>query len=440
MTVLIEKLSALVWGVPTLMLFVGSGIFFSVCLRWVQVRGFRCAFGAICADLKQQDSGEKGGLSATSALMAALGAVMGPGNIIGVSSAILLGGAGAVFWMWISAFLGMAARYAESVLAVLHRQKGEQGHYGGPMYVMRDHGFRKTALVFSAAGVLISFTMADALPAGALGSALLESYRIPPLVTGAFLCVFCLFAVLGGSKRIAKISGFLVPVMSIFFIGASVWIMLCYPNRLPGAFRAIFQEAFSLRSGFGGLVGGAIRYGMARGIYSNEAGMGTEPLLAAATSEPSPHRQGLISMTGPFLDTIVFCTFTALIILMAGYQPGDSPAMLVTQSFAYFLPGCGAFIVNATMTMLVLATLSSWAFYGEQCLSYLSGSPRLRQLYRWVYALLPLLCAGAKLRIVFAITDIATAFMAIPNLFTCILLISEVKRENRKSFFVLNSR
>ena len=152
MTVLIEKLSALVWGVPTLMLFVGSGIFFSVCLRWVQVRGFRCAFGAIYADLKQQDSGEKGGLSATSALMAALGAVMGPGNIIGVSSAILLGGAGAVFWMWISAFLGMAARYAESVLAVLHRQKGEQGHYGGPMYVMRDHGFRKTALVFSAAG------------------------------------------------------------------------------------------------------------------------------------------------------------------------------------------------------------------------------------------------------------------------------------------------
>ena len=440
-TAVLEKINSIVWGLPTLFLFVGSGLFFTIRLRWIQFARLPAAFGAIRADLKKGEQQEhKNGLSTTGALAAALGAVMGPGNIIGVSSAILIGGAGAIFWMWVSALLGMAARYVESVLSVLHRRSGKDGHYGGPMYVMRDHGYVRTAAVFAAAGVLISLTMANALPAGALGSALQESYAIPPLLTGAVLCVFALATVFGGGRRIAKVSGFLVPVVSIFFIGASVFIMACYPQRLLDAVAQIFKGAFSLEAGLGGLIGGAIRYGMARGIYSNEAGMGTEPILAAATSEPNAHRQGLISMTGPFLDTVVFCSFTALVVLMAGYQPSDSAASLVADAFAHFLPGCGTFIVNATMTMLVLATLASWAFYGESCLAYFSNSPALRRLYRVFYAFLPLFCAGANLRVIFVITDLSTALMAIPNIIVCILLISEVKRENEKSFLVLNSR
>ena len=441
-TAVLEKINSVVWGLPTLFLFVGSGIFFSVRLRWVQFAKLPAAFGAIKADLKRGNSsdGQKG-LSTTAALAAALGAVMGPGNIIGVSSAILIGGAGAVFWMWVSALLGMAARYAESVLSVLHRRTGKDGQpYGGPMYVMRDRGYVKTAAVFAAAGVLISFTMANALPSGALGSALQESYGIPPLLTGGVLCAFALVTVFGGGKRIAKVSGFLVPVMCIFFIGASIFIMACYPQQLWGAVTQIFKGAFSLKAGLGGLIGGAVRYGMARGIYSNEAGMGTEPILAAATAEPNAHRQGLISMTGPFLDTVVFCSFTAIVVLMAGYGPADSAASLVSDAFAHFLPGCGAFIVNATMTMLVLATLASWAFYGEKCLAYFTDSVVLRRMYRIAYAALPMLCAGANLGIIFVITDISTAFMAIPNIVVCILLISEVKKENEKSFLVLNSR
>lgn len=440
MTAFLEQISAVVWGIPTLCLFVGSGLFFSIQLRWIQFTGLFKAFSAIRVDLRKQNSDNRDGLSTTGALLAALGAVMGPGNIIGVSSAILFGGAGAVFWMWISALLGMAARYTESVLSVLHRRSGTHGNYGGPMYVMQDIGYRKTACLFAASGILISLTMADALPAGALGNTLQESYGISPLLTGFLLSLFAGFTVLGGSKRIAKISGFLVPVMSIFFIGASIWIMICYHSRLPIALASIFKGAFSLRAGFGGLAGGAIRYGMARGIYSNEAGMGTEPLLASATNEPCAHRQGLVSMTGPFFDTVVFCSFTAIIVLMAGVQPEHSATMLVTDAFSYFLPGCGAFIVNATMILLVLATLASWSFYGEQCLAYFSSAPALKRIYQFVYAVLPLFCAGAKLRAVLAITDITTALMAIPNLLVCILLISVVKREKQKSILVLNSR
>lgn len=440
MTAFLEQISAVVWGIPTLCLFVGSGLFFSIQLRWIQFTGLFQAFAAIRSDLRHPKSDDKNGFSATGALLAALGAVMGPGNIIGVSSAILLGGAGAVFWMWVSALLGMAARYAESVLSVLHRRSASQGHYGGPMYVMRDIGYRKTACMFAASGILISLTMADALPSGALGSTLRESYGIPPIVTGLFLSLFAGFTLLGGGKRIARISGFLVPVMSIFFIGSSIWIMICYHHRLPMAIASILKDAFSLRAGLGGLVGGAIRYGMARGIYSNEAGMGTEPILASATNEPSAHRQGLISMTGPFLDTVVFCTFTSLVVLMAGELPNRSATTLVTDAFAYFLPGCGAFIVNATMVLLVLATLASWSFYGEQCLAYFSSSQTLKRMYRLIYAILPVFCAGARLRAVFAVTDIATALMAIPNLLVCILLISVVKHEKQKSILVLNSR
>ena len=437
--VVLEQINTVVWGIPTLLFFVGSGFWFSCKFRWVQIRCLPCAFRAIVSDLKHSNDGEQN-FSTRAALLASLGAVMGPGNLIGVASAILVGGAGAVFWMWISAVLGMAARYAESTLAVLHRKTCGNRHVGGPMYVMRDHGLRRTAAVFAAAGVLVSLTMANALPSGALGNALRENYGIAPHLTGLCLCAFTCVTIFGGGKRIAKVSGVLVPAVCLFFIGVSLWIICTHPSALLDAIVSIFRGAFSRKAGLGGLLGTAVRYGLARGIYSNEAGMGTEPILAAATGEPSAHRQGLISMTGPFLDTIVFCSFTAMIVLMAGETHDVGAAALVSQAFAKFLPGCGTFIVDATMALLVLATLASWAFYGEQCLAYFSPKRYPKIIYRGVYALLPLFCAGADLAIVFVLTDLLNAAMAIPNLLVCIRYSREIHQGEKTGSISLSQR
>ncbi len=326
----------------------------------------------------------------------------------------------------------------ESVLAVLHRRKGEQGNYGGPMYVMADRGWKKTAVLFSLCGVGMSLLMANALPSGALATALRKDFAVPVWVTGLVLAALALVTVFGGKTRIEKVSGVVVPVMSLFFLAASLWIIFAQPQTAWFAVGKIFREAFSLKAGVGGLLGGAMRFGLSRGIYSNEAGMGTEPILAAATAEKNAHRQGLISMTGPFLDTVIFCTFTALVVVMADLSSGDA-ANLVGDAFAVFLPGAGQFIVDSTLALLVFATIASWAFYGEQCLSYLTGNRFAIPLYRLCYGLVPLCFAGANLSSLFALNDILSALMAIPNLILCILSVSEVKRCQKQAFLVNSS-
>lgn len=430
MVAVLEWLNGVVWGIPTLFLFLGSGLWFSIQTCWIQFRRFGRSFRAIRDDLKSPQNGKSTSVSTSAALLTSLAAVMGPGNLVGVSSAILSGGPGAVFWMWISAFLGMATRYAESTLSVLHRRTGENGNYGGPMYVMRDSGNRRCAVVFAIAGVAISLTMANALPSGAIGSALYDAYGIPTILTGAILSLFVLSAVTGGVKRICKVTGVLVPAVCILFLGASLWITFTHPTLFMAAVKRIFSEAFSLRAGVGGLLGGAIRYGMARGIYSNEAGMGTDPILAASTDERSAHRQGLISMAGPFLDTVVFCSMTAFVVVMADISGAD-PSDAVTLAFTRFLPYSGRLIVILTMALLVMATLAGWICYGEACLQYLTNRRWIRSAYHAVYTLLPVFCAGAELGILFTLTDLCTALMAIPNVILCIKLLPEVKIELR---------
>lgn len=424
---ILETLNRIAWGIPTLCLFLGSGLWFSWKTRWVQIRCLPKAFVAIRSDLMPpKDGADKRNLSTTGALLASLGAVMGPGNLIGVSSAILIGGAGAIFWMWLSAVLGMATRYIESALAVRYRQCADGVNYGGPMYVMRAHGWKRMAAIFSVAGIFLSLTMANALPAGALGRALEVSFSVPTMVTGIFLTVFTAMVIYGGGRRIAKVSAVLIPVVCFFFIGVSLWILAANPTKLWDSLTEIVCGAFSTKAGIGGLVGTTIRFGFARGIYSNEAGMGTEPILAASTAEPNFIRQGFISMTGPFLDTVVFCSFTAFVVVMAGMIPNTDAATLTAAAFASFLPGCGEFVVQVTMTLLVMATLSSWAFYGEQCITYFSKRPLGKQIYRGVYILLPLFCVTMDLQIIFLLSDLVMALMAIPNLLVCLRLGREV--------------
>lgn len=435
----VDFAAKLIWGLPTLFLFIGSGVFFSFSLGWLQIGSLPAAFRAIIKDLKTHAPDKGGGLSSVGALAASLGAVMGPGNLIGVSSAVIMGGAGAVFWMWVSAFLGMGVKYAESSVAVLYRKYRGGKNYGGPMYAMAERGYRKTAALFAGSVIFMSVAMANALPAGALGSALEASYGLPPVVTGAVLTVIALYAAFGGAERITKLSGVLVPSMCLFYSVAACAIIALEPGRALSAVESIFESAFSLKAGLGGLVGGAVRYGVARGIYSNEAGMGTEPILAAATSEKDPHRQGLISMTGPFLDTVVFCTFTAIVVLMYGGSAAGDASTMTAEAFTAFLPGAGAYIANATMAMLVMATMVTWSYYGEQAVAFFTESRGLRTVYRILYAAVPICSAGTKLDILFGLTDISTALIAVPNVILCIMLLSEIKKAREASLLSLTS-
>jgi len=294
------------------------------------------------------------------------------------------------------------------------------------MYVMHDMGYKKTAAFFAFLCILISLTMANALPSAGLASALQESRSIPTWVCGLILSLLAALTVLGGIKRISDVAGYTVPVMSIIFIGASLLIIVLHPAAALSALAKIFSSAFSLKAGIGGLVGTAVRFGMARGIYSNEAGMGTEPILAAATNEPDPHRQALISMTGVFLDTVVFCTFTALVVVMAGITGADSASM-TSVSFNYYLSAAGRFIVDVTLTLLVFATVTSWSYYGESALAYFPNGKKLVPYYRIIYCMVPFLAAGRELSSLLEISDIATAFMAVPNLLVCIKAIKTEK-------------
>ena len=351
---------------------------------------------------------------------------MGPGNIVGVASAILLGGCGSVFWMWVSAWLGMALRYAESYLAVKYRVTSDGENAGGAMYIFRAKKMPALAVIFSVAGIIVSLTMADAVPSASLGRALESAWGLSPLVTGVILSVFTGIVVFGGAKRIIKCAEILVPIVCAFYGIVSLAVFASQPLTALGAFGSIFREAFSLRAGIGGLVGTAVRHGLAKGVFSHEAGMGTDPILAASTSEVSAETQGLVSMLGPFLDTVVFCTLTAVVTVMGGALESDA-ATAVRNAFGVFLPLFGGWALDTVLLLLVLATLVSWSFYGEACVKYLSKGRVWKLLYRSVYCAVPLLFSGADLSLLLILGDISTALMAVPNVLLCILFICEVK-------------
>ncbi len=429
----LENLTGAFWGIPALVLFVGGGVYASIRLRFVQFRclpqAFRLAAGG---------RNGKEGTNSFSALLASLGAVMGPGNIVGVASAILLGGPGAIFWMWVSAWIGMGLRYAESALAVKYRETDSRGRRGGAMYIFRAKNMGALAVLFSAAGIIVSLTMADAVPAAAVGAALKVSCNVPPVAVGIFLGGFTAIVVFGGAKRIIKASEIVVPLVCAFYFLLSLCVFVANPLRLLGALADIFKGAFSLGAGLGGLIGTAVRQGLAKGVFSHEAGMGTDPILAASTNEDDESAQGLVSMLGPFLDTVVFCSLTALVTLMSGEIISD-PAAAVRGAFCGFFPKIGGWALDVTLVLLVLATLSSWAFYGEACVEYLSQKPVFKTLFRLCYCLVPVFAAGADLELLLLVGDLATAFMAVPNLVLCILFISEVKCPWKNRFISTSS-
>jgi alanine or glycine:cation symporter, AGCS family len=436
-------LNGIVWGPPMLILIVGTGVYLTVRTNFLQVGKFGYAMKETLFKLFSKDEiSTEGDITPFQALSTALAATIGTGNIAGVATAIAIGGPGAVFWMWISAFFGMATKFAEVVLAIRYREKNETGNWvGGPMYYITNglgKNWKWLAVVFSAFGALAAFGIGNMVQANSVAAALEASFNVPPLVSGIVLAVAAGAVILGGLQRIAKVTEKIVPFMAVFYmIGATIILVLHLP-QIPGAFALIFQHAFTPKAGVGGFAGAtvmmAMRFGVARGVFSNEAGLGSAPIAHAAARTDHPVRQGLWGVFEVFADTIVICSMTALVIIATGvWDSGVTGAALTTAAFNDGLPGPGGIIVAVGILFFAFSTLLSWAYYGEKCAEFILGSG-FNKIYRIIW--LPLIVLGAigSLTLIWDIADTLNGLMAIPNL-VALLGLSGVIVKLTKEFF-----
>jgi len=425
-------LSDLVWGPPLLLLLVGTHLYLTVRTRGVQrfvVRGIRWS-------IQRGEAGE-GDVSQFGALATALAATIGTGNIVGVSTAVAAGGPGAVLWMWLTGVLGIATKYAEALLAVRYRVRTPQGVMsGGPMYVLeRALGMRRTALAFAAFTAVAAFGIGNMVQANSIAALARESFAVPPWVTGMVLTGATAAVVLGGITAIANVCTVLVPFMAIWYLGGCLLLLIHHAAELPAAVRVILESAFTGQAAVGGFAGAgvreAMRYGVARGLFSNESGLGSAPIVAAAARTPDPVRQALIASTGTFWDTVVVCLMTGLVVVASGHwREGLAGAQLTRAAFGD-LPVVGPAALTVGLLTFVFSTILGWSYYGEKAVEYLAG-PRAVRPYRfaWVAAVF----AGSVLSLpaVWAFADAANGLMAIPNLIALLLLGHVVADETRR--------
>ena len=420
-TEFLNWLSGVVWGPPTLILIVGTGLFLTLRIGFYQFSSLPYALKL--AFSKNQDSTSKGDISHFQSLMTALAATIGTGNIAGVATAVVLGGPGAVFWMWITALVGMATKYAEAILAVKYRVEKNGLMAGGPMYyIERGLGWKWLAVLFALFGSIAAFGIGSSVQSNSVAAAVQESMGVNPWITGVILTVFTALVILGGIKSIGRVTSYFVPIMAVFYVVGGLVIIVINLDLLPHALGLIFTDAFTGQAVAGGAIGAVIRWGVARGVFSNEAGMGSAPIAAAAAKTDHPGRQALISMTGTFLDTIIVCSITGITLVMGGMYIGNGDltgAALTTKTFDSMLPG-GGWIVTIGIILFAYSTVLGWAYYGEKCFEYLFGNKSI-SVYRVIYTLTVLLGAGMNLGLVWTIADIFNALMAIPNLIGLII-------------------
>ena len=447
------KVLGAVWGWRMTALLVGTGLYLTVRLLFVQVR--HLGHAVACVAGKYDQPGEDGDVSHFKALATALSATIGTGNIAGVATAIAAGGPGAVFWMWVTALVGMATKFASCTLAVKYRKIHEDGSAsGGPMYYL-SLGLKQKRLgavlggLFAFFGVVASFGIGNMVQAnsvvdglgymlpGNLGSAgftAWEGFDISwmALATGLLLSLFAGIVILGGIKRIANVAGVIVPFMCTFYIIGAVAILVLNIGAIPEAFGLIFKYAFSEYAVGGGVLGTAVRYGVARGVFSNESGLGSAPIAHAAAKTNEPVREGSVAMLGPFIDTIIVCTMTALVILVTGANTGEyDGGALTAHAFQKGLFGWGHYLVGFGLIFFAYSTMIAWSYYGDRCAEYLFGE-RAIPVYRWLFVVFITFGAVGGLKVVWGIADIFNALMAIPNLIGLILLSSVVARETKK--------
>ena len=432
---LISTLSGWVWGPPMLALLVGTGLYLTVILRGMQFRALPHALRLIW----HKEHGTEGDISHFAALTTALAATVGIGNIVGVATAISLGGPGAVFWMWMTGLVGMATKYSEAVLAVKYREKGEHGMRGGPMYYLaKGAGLPKLGWFFALFTALATFGIGNMTQANAVATIFQSTFNIEPWITGTVLMLLTGLVILGGIKSIGRFTSLLVPFMIIVYMSVSFLVLAFNAGEIPYALYLIFYHAFNPAAATGGFAGSVVassmRYGIARGVFSNESGLGSAPIAAAAARTRDPVKQALVSMTQTFIDTLVVCTMTALVILTApAWLQGVSPGELTSASFNDTLGHGGVVIIAVATAFFAYSTLIGWNYYGEKAIEYLAG-PRAIHPYRVVFVCVVIVGAMMKLEFVWNFSDLMNGLMAIPNIIGLLVLSQVVKTETARYF------
>lgn len=449
LTNIFTAINGVVWGPLMLVLLLGVGLYLQIGLKLMPFRKFGTGLKLMWQgrDASQTPEGEPkteqdGEISPFNALMTALAATIGTGNIAGVATAIALGGPGAVFWMWITALVGMATKFAEALLAVRYRETDSTGyHIGGPMFYIKNGLGRKwlwLAGAFAFFGAVAAFGIGNTVQSNSVADALGTTFGIPAWLTGVVLMVLAGAVIIGGIKRIGKVAGKLVPVMGILYVIAGLVVLAINADQLGDAFQMIFYYAFNPHAAMGGFAGAAVmaamRFGVARGIFSNEAGLGSSPIAHAAARTKNPVRQGLVAMLATFIDTIIVCSITALVILTSTvWLDGEAGASLTALSFDAALPGYGNQIVSLALAIFAFTTLLGWSFYGEKCFQFLFGT-RSIMLYRVLFVAAIPLGALANLGFIWLMADTFNAMMAIPNLIALALLSPVVFRLTKDHF------
>lgn len=443
---ILESINNVVWGPPLLILLVGTGIYLTIRLKLLQVFKLPLALKYVFGkDEEANDEEAHGDVSSFGALCTALSATIGTGNIVGVGTAIKVGGPGALLWMWLAAFFGMATKYAEGVLAIKYRVKDENGEMaGGPMYyIEKGLGLKWLAKIFAVLGVGVAFLgIGTFAQVNSIASGLKETFNVPLWITAIVITVIVALVTLGGIKRISKVSESVVPFMAVLYIVGALVVLLCNIPAIPSAIALIFKSAFNPKSALGGAAGItiqlAIQKGVGRGVFSNEAGLGSAPIAAAAAKTNSAVRQGLISMTGTFFDTIVICTMTGLAIVITGTFNGSAEgAALTTTAFTTGLPAAisflGKYIVNIGLVFFAFTTILGWNYYGEKCMQYLAGIKAILP-YKIIFIALIAIGPFLSLDLIFVIADIVNGLMALPNLVGLIGLRKVVIQETEEFF------
>ncbi len=453
----ISQIDSYVWGIPLIILIMACGILLTIRLRFLQIR----KLGTALRYMVKNEEGGSGEVSSFAALCTALSATVGTGNIVGVATAIAAGGPGALFWMELAAFLGMATKYAEGLLAVKYRVKDENGNIlGGPFYYI-ENGLGKNwkwlGKIFALFGLLAglmgigTITQINGITSAANNffdpdknntiSIFGIDYTWTTVIAGALITLFTALIVIGGIKRIATVSEIVVPVMIVAYAGCCLTIISCHITEIPSAVSSIIKGAFSLKAAAGGAAGtvmmNAMKSGVARGIFSNEAGLGSAPIAAAAAKTNEPVRQGLVTMTGTFIDTIIVCTMTGLAIIMSGSHNTEElkGVMITMDAFDYGLPfseRVSSFILMVCLAVFAFTTILGWNYYSERCLSYLTGANKnVTSIYRWVYIAAVFIGPYLAVEAVWNMADIFNGLMAIPNVIAIILLSGVISSETK---------
>jgi AGCS family alanine or glycine:cation symporter len=433
-------LNGYVWGWPTIVLLLGTGVILTVATGAVQVRYLGVALREVLGRVFEKGSGD-GSVSPFQAVATALASTVGVGNIAGVATAISIGGPGALFWLWVSGLLGMATKFAEIVVAMHYRERDASGTMrGGAMYTLKTgFGMPWMGSLFALLVALAAFGIGNMVQANSVADSLRSSFGVTPAVTGLVLAVLASAVILGGIRRIGEVTEIMVPAMAVFYLGGGLAILLRYASHLPDAIGLVFAGAFTGTAATGGFAGStlmmALRYGVARGLFSNEAGLGSAPMVHAAAQTDHPVRQGLYGIFEVFVDTILVCTTTGLVILVTDtWQAGATGAALAGQAFSVGLPGSwGNIVVTTSLVLFAFSTLIGWSYYGETGIVYLFGAAAALP-YRLLWLVFIYVGATGSLHLVWDIADTLNGLMALPNIVTVLLSVPLIRALTREFF------